>query len=992
MAEEYLKNINLATANFDYYCDWVPVASIVNNTVDIVVKSALDLAKVAFNDSKILQNKAFVHLDEKSYTECFLKLIPGVNIIASQVFKREKEMWRKLEIDAAKDGEAVSEYIKDNGIKNQTILGGIAKIAAAENGWAVSRYIENYGITDQTILGEIAKIAVAQDTGVVSQHIKRYRIKDQKVLGEIAKIIAAKNGQEVSAYIQGYGITDQIILGEIAKIAAAENGWAVSQYIENYGITDQKVLGEIAKIAVAQDTGAVSRYIENYGITDQKVLGEIAKIAAAKNGREVSEYIQKYGITDQKVLGEIAKIAAAQDGWSVSRYIQNYGIENHGTRLSIFMVAYIADKDSLKRIKEYNLGIYEELFLSKSADISSICKKLFLDRDENFKDFLKLTDSLMNQIEEIKDEWLKNERYNLLKCTISRYSMRDKKLNPDVLKAFEHIFNYQDPKMRYELITCITKMDDKQEDAYKKIINNKEQDFIVLPAILLSKLVKNHEKWNDLLPKMQDRIFRDSANLRPLLNTIDMLSKSLELTEEDIISLLETSIDLTDKDRTRSNLLSIQTVIALGGSKELKKESFEKNNRDFSKSYQNAFSKHIPIKEVKDFSEKFSNTFETYRSNNSLMVYAGTLTKHSESKKALQTLAIYVENVLNGCFEKERYSGSDHLNTVFEKREDLKQAWMDGAKESFNIGSNESSDKEKVENKSFEIFTNAIIKDKHLDTSKYSYLQKYLTGSDEDKSILENQLGDDIKEKQKKTETMQQDFKNKKIKIEELKKQANLQKPLQLQQAIISFLKVQTSGEQLTTLRKIQKILKEIDKTCEFNHDIDGLIKSIEGKIDIPSKQWTIEDTDDPWDLLLCGTEVAGSCQKIDGEVQHNIGLLGYLLDGKNRLIAIKDSTGKIIGRRLLRILWDANSKKPVLMVELTYPDKLPSQYKETLDRFVKQRAKDLGLPLYEEGSESNVKLESKGSKVDWEYVDSAGGIKPKGVYTINKAKLVQSA
>lgn len=79
-----------------------------------------------------------------------------------------------------------------------------------------------------------------------------------------------------------------------------------------------------------------------------------------------------------------------------------------------------------------------------------------------------------------------------------------------------------------------------------------------------------------------------------------------------------------------------------------------------------------------------------------------------------------------------------------------------------------------------------------------------------------------------------------------------------------------------------------------------------------------VEDTDDPEDLLLCGTEVS-SCQRVDGDASKNKALMGYVLDGKYRMLAHKDHNGAIVARRMLRLLVDETSGRPVLHIDKFY-------------------------------------------------------------------------
>ena len=59
---------------------------------------------------------------------------------------------------------------------------------------------------------------------------------------------------------------------------------------------------------------------------------------------------------------------------------------------------------------------------------------------------------------------------------------------------------------------------------------------------------------------------------------------------------------------------------------------------------------------------------------------------------------------------------------------------------------------------------------------------------------------------------------------------------------------------------------------------------------------------------------------------------------------AIKDDTGRIRARSMMRLLWDGN--KPVLMMSRMYPSALNPQLQEALLSFAKKRARELGVTL----------------------------------------------
>jgi hypothetical protein len=61
----------------------------------------------------------------------------------------------------------------------------------------------------------------------------------------------------------------------------------------------------------------------------------------------------------------------------------------------------------------------------------------------------------------------------------------------------------------------------------------------------------------------------------------------------------------------------------------------------------------------------------------------------------------------------------------------------------------------------------------------------------------------------------------------------------------------------------------------------------------------------DHWeDLFLCGVDFGGSCQDVKSLGQFNQGLMGYCLDGKNRILTVKNHEGKMITRAIIRLMY----------------------------------------------------------------------------------------
>ena len=189
-----------------------------------------------------------------------------------------------------------------------------------------------------------------------------------------------------------------------------------------------------------------------------------------------------------------------------------------------------------------------------------------------------------------------------------------------------------------------------------------------------------------------------------------------------------------------------------------------------------------------------------------------------------------------------------------------------------------------------------------------------------------------------------------------------------------------------------------------------------EQKIEKPP-DCSFTDTDDFCDLLLSGTEVTGSCQSVTAPGSNNLGLLGTLMNGENRLFAIKNKQGEIIGRRMSRILWDPHSFRPVLFIEPFYGQGgTTTSVQTTLDNMIVQRARALGLPLCIKGpflaekpsttpnpdpsqpppTEPFTKtsygspLQALGGPAPCVYTDAGGLLKENGIYIIENPMLIE--
>ncbi len=180
----------------------------------------------------------------------------------------------------------------------------------------------------------------------------------------------------------------------------------------------------------------------------------------------------------------------------------------------------------------------------------------------------------------------------------------------------------------------------------------------------------------------------------------------------------------------------------------------------------------------------------------------------------------------------------------------------------------------------------------------------------------------------------------------------------------------------------------------------EELLKKWQTPIKIDSQgPYTIEDTDHWEDLELMGTEVDGSCQNIHRDPALNKCLLSSFLDGKIRLMVAREkSSGKIIGRVILRILLDEN-KKPVLFMETLYTRNGVNEelIRQNIIEGCRQKAQRMGIALtasvidYYDLSANKYPgtLQSLGGPAPYEYVDALSSIEKGGIYSIPKSCLI---
>ncbi len=819
---------------------------------------------------------------------------------------------------------------------------------------------------DEEILrAEVAKIGAIESSSEFSCHIRTYLITDQTELVQIAKIAAAKDGEAVSLYIQNYRIRDPAALIEIAKIAARQNGWGVSTYIQKYKITDQTALLEIAKIAAGQNGWGVSTYIQRYKITDQTALFEIAKIAAAKDGEAVSLYIQNYRIRDRAALIEIAKIAAGQNGYVLSFYIQNYQIRDQIELLHIFFIG--AGNQQLISCRN---------FLIKKPETEALYPSLLLFQDRELNDyeievFIRSTESSLfkevgEELAREKNILVRDETLRCLALVCLGFQLKEVPLSNqrEGEKLIEGLLSLRNPVIRRALIGHLVETLKEEtalqnwKDLSKKSTANPRH---ALPLMLLASLVES-EHYQKIAAAFKHKDFKEIRRINVLLECLVMLTKNNILSLEEkgfVVTRLLFRGENPSPKMVYQRALMVFECLSFGKDQEIKELE---DPSQLVGILEREFMERFGLADTDDFFPIFLKFQESFRSKDAIFTYAATIERLPPYEKELckPILQSYVQGIFDGSFKERRYEkkNNPHLQEVF-KDPTLEELWKKGAE--YSLESFLSEDKGSFkEDKSIDFlafFIEKIMRDRHFSKDSIPYVA----------DVLENAIS--LEESLKKVK-------------EAIKSSENGAKVVNLgiQEKMLQLMEPDISSED--TIRILKNLicrLSRINPEVELINDLEGKLATLKEVATNRPQQlyddWKVVDTDDPALLLVLGSEVSGSCQRVDRDPHISKCLLGYLMDGKNRVVAVVNDKGEIQARCILRLLWDKKSSCPILLQDRIYSQaQCPTQIVDVLNQACLKRARELNLTLLSEKPGNKVypnPVHSLGSMAPFEYVDA---------------------
>jgi hypothetical protein len=563
------------------------------------------------------------------------------------------------------------------------------------------------------------------------------------------------------------------------------------------------------------------------------------------------------------------------------------------------------------------------------------------------------------------------------------------------------IVNYQNSSNRYQLIRqlgyilqesneakaslqvskaklALSQPTQTQTNTKKVIAKNKSErkvdrrPWADLSWILLSRLVligmpekDAHEFYN--LINARNR-FKDTKHTTTLLNffleVIDQgpfVKQEMNLLTQSITNILS---DLGNKQRKSidliiSDLQALTVILKIFGRKSFF-QSLQENlypqqgmqKKDYNTFFLENFQTLFTITgEIKNFTQAYQETFAEFRDPRALYTYLGTIKGLPQEEEIMvhEALSRYVSSVLRKDFTTIRYAaeGHPHLKKIYQSHSGIEASWIKAEKPALVERVKEGRGLTHEDYK--KVFYNKIIQDKHLEPDQYPYLRAFLKGKSYD------------------LEGLNQVVINQKGTPEEVNKAV-------YQQLVIQFLKGEKALESF--LKEAEKVLKTLQGTEEHQNDLIALWPKQQQEM-----QYEICETDDPCDLILIGTEIQGSCQRIDGDPYLNKCLPGYF-EGEVRPIVIKRKDNhSLVARSVIRLLWDDKNQTPILLQERIYSNRMENKgLEEAINNWAIRKAKEMNIPLVskEVGAGDLYKgtVEFLGGRAPFVYTDAGGGVK----------------
>ena len=685
------------------------------------------------------------------------------------------------------------------------------------------------------------------------------------------------------------------------------------------------------------------RNIQKFAISKESVRIKVVKIFSEKYPEVLVEKIHNFAISDESMRIELAQIllrkqlstSLIDDG-----YFEKLQIPNPSARCNLYASAYLAliAKGDMRATDK----TWINQFFPRDPEPMSLAQVAaqFGNRHPVIADLLEEAEQQSDpQIREILSTWTHLVSLRFAADQLPEAAWQE-------LKApLQAIQKWRAPATRYVLTHLLAQQclppEAKDANGFFTFCKKFTKPHTRLYSTLLFPLFQSAPDdpiWGELVTRLHRPDFKDVKRQKAMINALLALVQADGLPVGLKCSLLQAALSNGSGDEAAPSLAdttrAIECLVSLAqSSTELENAVLPRlksirNRGDFKTQMNEVFKDLFPdLSNAQNAVTQFSDYRGHLRYPNGVLSYAAKMQNGLYGdEKALVMAAIsqFVNATVlspdreEQAFKQLRYdtTKSDHLRRLADKAPDAFAQWQQPCiyEPSATFLAKTSDSTKQTDIAAY--LLQRVVMDQHVPLGTYSLLEQVLTGQCTLVTALQ----------------------------ESEEQEASVTVSRQVEASLLQLLDEHALVEQKASLLKD---LLTFVPPGQFHQDLTHLTNLLTASSRQDAKQFEVIDTDAADDLFLCGTEVAGSCQNIQGESYLNKALMGYVLDGKYRMLAIKSADGYLTGRRMLRLLWNEQVQQPVLHLERFYHNPgIPEKYEQALVELALQKARQMGCVL----------------------------------------------
>jgi len=724
----------------------------------------------------------------------------------------------------------------------------------------------------------------------------------------------------------------------IKELIDVGRGDYVIENIDKLGIQSSKDKLEIAKKLLPRYGSTLISHMDKFDIQDEKDRLELIGKCIAFNSRKVIENLDKLNINNSHFGLEVARqFVLSGDVYSMLRQLEKFKIENSSDRFKL--AKQLASTHAYCGILIDKIHRFK---IEDPKDRVDLAKKIIEGGRNNYR-LISNIDKFDIQDEKDKVDIVKKlipDSSVFLVRNIEKFKLQEASDMLDISKdIIENISGQlflanQDIQDEIEVLSIDTGLK-LCKDMFQKACNSLKPSDDLAPKIKICKdKISNIERLDrfykseksdvnffmSLGKDNEDKIIatinsikeeRRKGDARELVEKILFLRDNLDIKIEknDQLTKLMEELILIRNPNLKQNLMPLVSELIVKNKFDLVEEEiknndkkkaypainamvfnklclYDDNNKDILSSIRNVFSKNSFLKDSKNVQETMTSLIRLQDLNLSDEIKTGVLKFLIKYPNNINRNFRYIMSIVS-------LEGTKPLQGITENAtlDTLKNTFYEVYNQFIDFGNDEKLKKE------YEQFVN---KEENLNRNLEERLIIYLSKHKDNEQLV------GIIEKFVKTMSDEKKFKE----------------------------------ERYNTL--LSEHLNELSKIdSEVYKKWSGLKEQFK-PVDTNNKAFI---TDDPIDLLLIGTEIDNSCQHIEiGSM--NRCLMGYVMDGKNKAVVIKNDEGRIIARSIIRLLIQDDTEVVMTKERLYKANGVSDNVEDELENMCIEYAKWLGVSL----------------------------------------------